>query len=186
MDYKIDKVSVFWTAGTARMSKAIMYLEDSAISHTGIEFQFPHVTLLVESLDEGVVWTPREHIDRAMEAGKINRYHTVELHTLPPQRSSMYRRALLEHGAGYDWGQLLIYSAWVKLWKRRDSDFLKKLSAKSNRVTCNELDVKICYGLCAEFAEADWTWTPEGIFKHLNDGMGSKEYFASSTDTPAT
>jgi len=184
MNYTVNKVSVFWTAGTAKMSKAIMHFEKSAISHTGIEFQFPDVTLLVESLDEGVVWTPREHIDRALEAGKISRYHTVELSALPPQRSDMYRRALTYHGDGYDWGQLLIYLAWVKLWRRKQSAFLAKLSAKSKRVTCNELVCGICHGLTAEFADADWSWTPERIFKELHGGVGSREYFKAH-QTPA-
>ena len=183
MDYKIDKVSVFWVTGTAKMSKAIMHFEKSAISHVGLEFTFPNVTILTESLKDGVVTTPREHIDRAMAAGKISRYHTVELKALPPQRSDMYRKATDLHGKGYDWGQLLIYLAWVKLWKRKDSDFLKKLSKKSGKLTCNELVVKVCHGLTSEFADANWEWTPEGIFKHLHNGIGSREYFASPTDT---
>ena len=179
MNYSVQEVSVFWTAGTAFISRQIMRLEDSAISHVGLEFQFDSVTLLVESLDDGVVWTPREHIDRAKEAGKITRYHTVPLDTLPQQRSDLYRKALTYHGDGYDWGQLLIYIAWIKLYRRRQSSFLRKLSARSGRVTCNELVCGICHGLSAEFAEADWTWTPEGIFRQLHNGVGSREYFGS-------
>jgi len=177
MNYNVDQVSVFWTAGTAKMSKAIMHFEKSAISHVGLEFKFPSVTLLVESLDEGVVLTPREHIDRAMEARKISRYHTVALDTVPHQRSLLYRKALDYHGDGYDWGQLLIYLAWVKLWRRKQSSFLEKLSGKSGRVTCNELVCGVCHGLASEFVNADFTWTPEGIFKHLHNGIGSREWF---------
>ena len=178
MDYRPNKVSVFWTAGTGKLSKAIMHFEKSAISHVGLEFTFPDVTILVESLSDGVVWTPREHIDRAMKAGKISRYYTQPLVAFPQQRSDMYRKALTYHGDGYDWSQLLIYLAWVKLWRRKPSSFLKKLSGKSDRVTCNELVCGICYGLSPEFAEADWSWTPEGIFKHLHDGEGSRSFFS--------
>jgi len=179
MDYNVASVSVFWTAGTARLSKQIMRQEKSAISHVGLEFKFPSVTVLVESLSEGVVWTPREHIDRASDAGKISRYYTKQLIAFAQQRSDMYRKALTYHGDGYDWAQLLIYLAWGKLWNRKQSDFLKKLSARSGRVTCNELVCGVCHGLASEFADADWTWTPEGIFRALHDGVGSRDWFSS-------
>jgi hypothetical protein len=164
--------SVGWSRGSSILSKSIQWADDSYFNHVYVIFDIFGIKIIVESLEHGIQWTPYDHLLRAKKAGKVLDFYSMEMHSTPQMRSDMYENALEIFGKGYDFWQILRYLVTLKVNSKAGR---KRNNPK--RFTCNEAVVKICRGPIQAFDGTDYSSTPEKLFKHLHDGVGSKEMF---------
>lgn len=154
----IREVYDFWTAGTAMVSKLIRRLDGieidgveykARINHVGRRFVFSNgISICCEShVGAGVQLTPWDHILRAIESGKVIRYHEVKLDLDQPAMLALWERHERLHGKPYDKGMILAYYAWIRLFRKHVRTRSVASRFSNDAYTCNELFVQAGHGI---------------------------------------
>lgn len=179
----IEAVYDYWTAGKAFLPSGLIRRLDSIevggvkhkakINHVGRRFVFQSgISICAEShVGAGVQLTPYEHILKAIERGKVTRYHEVKLDMGTAAMALLWDNHVALHGAGYDKRLIVAYYAWMRLFRRKRKIRAMMSKADNGKYTCNELFVAAGRGLDPHVPhDADVTWTPEYCF-YKADGM---------------
>ena len=178
LNSKFQEVRIGWTRGNAIVSKLIRRLDDSYFNHVYFKFTTnSNIKLIYEShLKGGVQVTPYEHLLSAKIHGKVELIHEDKLDLSPENVQLLWNNCLPHHGAEYDTRQILIYYAWIRLFRRKKGAKVLKLH-KKGCYTCNELVVSAGKGIIPEFRDTDLSYTPESLFRLMHEGQTSKAMF---------
>ena len=166
---KIVEVRMGWSEGSSVVpSKMIMHLENSCFSHVYWVFVFDNgLVLMYEShISGGVQITPYEHLEEAIEEGRVKKIHEVVIETDPEVLQRLWEQCLLLHGDGYDKGQIVRYFLWIRLFRKKGTKCVRLNDNK--KYTCNEFVVETGRNTIAKMSELDFSYTPEKLFKFIN------------------
>lgn len=159
------KLSLCWSEGTSLISLAIEKLDDSKYSHVYLKFESDDKpTLIYEShLKGGVQITPYVQLEKAIVDGRVKSIIERELTDSPEIIQEIWDKATSLHGDAYDKRQILIYYIWIKYFKRKATKWINAFN--NGKYTCNEFAITVCRAGLTDFANLDFSKTPEGLFR---------------------